>query len=217
MLAILFKDLRLELRGRAGVSSLLVLGLLVLLVFQFALPDSPTPEHAAAGMWLSFLFAGTLGAQRTFLLERENQCLDGLLTSPVNPASIYVAKVLGMIIMLTSLQAIVLPLTLLFTGVSFLDHPFALVGVCFLGNVGFSSFVIVFSAVSVRIPAREMMLPLLVFPLLIPLLISAVKASAILLSSRPLADATAWIQVLVAFDLMFAVAGWLLFGHVVQE
>lgn len=217
MLPILLKDLRLELRGKAGAASLFVLGLLVLLVFQFALPERPTPEHAAAGMWLSFLFAGTLGSQRTFLVERENQCLDGLLASPVDPASIYVAKALGTLVTLTVLQAIVIPLTALFTGIGLLSHPWALAGVCLLGNVGFSAVVTLFAAISVRIPSREMMLPLLVLPLLVPLLISAVKASAILISSRPVSEAAAWIQVLVAFDLLFSVAGWLLFEQVVRE
>ena len=217
MLPILLKDLRLELRGQSGAASIFVLGLLVLLVFQLVLPERSTPEHAAAGMWLSFLFAGTLGSQRTFLLERESQCLDGLLTSPVEPAAIYCAKALGTLITLTILQAIVIPLTGLFTGVSILEHPVALAGVCLLGNIGFSAVVTLFAAISVRIPAREMMLPLLVFPLLVPLLIAAVKASAILLSARPAADASAWIQVLVAFDVLFVTAGWLLFELVVRE
>ncbi len=83
---ILRKDLRIEFRSKAGLVSIFVLGLLVLLIFQFAVPEKPTPESAAAALWISFVFAGTLGAQRTFLLERENLCLDGLKTAPIDPA-----------------------------------------------------------------------------------------------------------------------------------
>ena len=89
------KDLRVELRSPAGLAAIFVLGLLVLLIFQFAVPEKPTPESAAAALWISFVFAGTLGAQRTFLLERDNLCIDGLKTAPIEPAVIFLAKMLG--------------------------------------------------------------------------------------------------------------------------
>lgn len=217
MWAILQKDLTVEFRSREGLSALFVLGLLVLLVFQFAMPETPTPQSAAAALWLAFLFAGTLGAQRTFLLERENLCIYGLLTSPIDPASIFVAKMLGTLTTLTVLQAVVVPLAAVFTGIVPSAHPVAFAVVCLLGNAGFSAVATLFAAVSVRTRAREVMLPLLLFPLLVPLVIAAVRASAILLGGGTVGEASVWLQVLVAFDVTFATAGWLLFDQVVRE
>lgn len=217
MWAIVRKDLLVEWRTKSGVVSLFVLGLLVLLIFAFAVPGEPTPELAAAALWLSFLLAGTLGAQRTFLLERDNLCLHGLLASPIDPGSIYLAKLLGTAATLGVLQAVVVPLAGLFFRVVPSRHPFGFLGVCLLGNVGFSAVVTLFAAISVQSKAREMLLPLLVFPLVVPLVIAGVKASAILLGPGSLGEASSWIQVLGAFAAMFVAAGWLLFEHVVRE
>ena len=217
MLAILAKDLRIELRTREGVSSLAVLGLLVLLVFQFAFPERPTPEAAAAALWLAFVLAGTIGAQRTFLLERENACMHGLVTAPLDPAMIFVAKMLGNVVILTVLQFLVVPLTVVFFNVTPTGHLGWLAVVCFLGNVGFSAVTTLFAAISVRIRAREVMLPLLVLPLVSPLLIASVKASARLLGDGSAAEVSVWIQVLAAFDVIFTASGWLLFEYVVRE
>lgn len=216
MWPILLKDLRIEFRSKAGLLSLFVLGLLVLLIFQFSLPERPTPESAAAGLWLAFVFAGTLGAQRTFLLERENLCIEGLKTAPIDPASIFLAKMLGTLIGLTILQAVVVPLTVLFFAVA-PKAPFLFVGVCVLGNLGFSALATLFASISVGTRAREIVLPLLTFPLLVPLVIAAVKASAVLLGGGSPAEATVWVQVLIAFDVIFTVAGWLLFEQVLRE
>ncbi len=217
MWPILEKDLRIEFRTQSGLASIFILGLLVLLIFQFALPEKPTPEAAAAALWISFLFAGTLGAQRTFLVERENLCFEGLLTSPVDPGAIFFAKMLGTLVTLTILQAVVVPLTALFFGIAPSAHPFSFALVCFLGNAGFSSVATLFAAISVATRAREVLLPLLVFPLLVPLVIAAVKCSGMLLAGRSLGDAGVWVQVLVAFDVLFVIAGWLLFEYVVRE
>lgn len=216
MWPILCKDLRIEFRSQAGLLSLFVLGLLVLLIFQFSLPERPTPEAAAAGLWLAFVLAGTLGAQRTFLLERENLCIEGLKTAPIDPASIFLAKMLGTLVSLTILQVVVVPLTVVFFAVT-PRAPLGFLGVCVLGNVGFSALVTLFASISVGTRAREVVLPLLTFPLLVPLVIAAVKASAVLLGGGDPAEATVWVQVLVAFDVVFTVAGWLLFEQVLRE
>jgi heme exporter protein B len=211
---ILVKDLRIEFRSQTGLVSLFVLGLLVLLIFQFALPEKPTPESAAAGLWLSFVFAGTLGAQRTFLLERDNLCIEGLKTAPIDPASIFLAKMIGTLVSLTILQAVVVPLTAVFFGVA-PRAPLAFALVCLLGNVGFAALATLLASMSVGTRAREVILPLLLFPLLVPLVIAAVKASAVLLGGA--GESAVWIQVLICFDVVFTVAGWLLFEHVLRE
>ena len=214
MWQILVKDLRIEFRSQTGLVSLFVLGLLVLLIFQFALPEKPTPESAAAGLWLSFVFAGTLGAQRTFLLERDNLCIEGLKTAPIDPASIFLAKMIGTLVSLTILQAVVVPLTAVFFGVA-PRAPLAFALVCLLGNVGFAALATLLASMSVGTHAREVILPLLLFPLLVPLIIAAVKASAVLLGGA--GESAVWIQVLICFDVVFTVAGWLLFEHVLRE
>jgi len=213
---ILAKDLRIEFRSKAGLAAVFVLGLLVLLIFQFAVPEKPTPESAAAALWISFVFAGTLGAQRTFLLERDNLAIEGLKTAPIDPASIFLAKMLGTLLGLTILQAVVVPLTVLFSGIV-PRAPLALAVVCLLGNVGFSALATLFASIAVGTRQREVILPLLVFPLLVPLVIAAVKASAVALGSGRPEDAGVWLQVLIAFDVVFSVAGWLLFEHVLRE
>lgn len=220
MLAILRKDLALELRTKEGISSLFVLGLLVLLIFQFAMPERPTPDTAAAALWLAFVLAGTLGVQRTFLIERDALCLYGLLTAPIDPSAIYVAKALGNVILLTLLQLFVVPLIALFFGVSPPVGLGSLAGfalVLLLGNVGFSAAAALFAAISVRTRAREVMLPVLLFPLLAPVMIAAVQSTAKLLAGESIADVSPWIQVLVAFDAIFGAAGWILFEQVVRE
>jgi heme exporter protein B len=214
---ILAKDLRIELRGREGIVSLLVLGLLVLLVFQFAAPEPATPEAAAAAMWIAFVLAGTVGVQRAFLLERENLCLHGLVTAPVDPSSIFLAKLAGTVLQLGALQLFTVPLVALFFNVSLAGRPLALGVVCLLGNLGFSAIATLFAAIAVRTRAREVMLPLLVLPLVAPVLIGSVEASAALLGGAPLAAVSTWLQVLGAFDVVFVVAGWLLFEHVIRE
>jgi heme exporter protein B len=214
MWPILVKDLRIEFRAQAGLVAMFVLGLLVLLIFQFALPAKPTPESASAGLWLSFVFAGTLGAQRTFLLERDNACIEGLKTAPIDASSIFLAKMLGTLVSLMVLQAVVVPLTAVFFGVM-PRAPLAFALVCVLGNVGFAALATLFAPMSVGTRAREVVLPLLLFPLLAPLVIAAVKASAVLLGGA--GESAVWIQVLVCFDAVFTVAGWLLFEHVLRE
>ena len=214
MWPILRKDLRIEFRSKVGLAAMFVLGLLVLLIFQFALPAKPTPESAAAGLWLSFVFAGTLGAQRTFLLERDNACIEGLKSAPVDAASIVLAKMIGTLVSLTVLQAVVVPLTAVFFGVA-PQAPMMFALVCLLGNLGFAALATLFASMSVGTRAREIVLPLLLFPLLAPLVIAAVKASAVLLGGA--GESAVWIQVLVCFDAVFVAAGWLLFEHVLRE
>lgn len=216
MWPILAKDLRIELRSRAGLLSVFVLGLLVLLIFQFSLPDKPTPASAAAGLWLAFVLAGTMGAQRTFLLERDNACIEGLKTAPIDPAAIFAAKMLGTLVSLTILQIWIVPLSVLFFA-AVPRSPAAFALVCFLGNVGFSAIATLFASISVGTRAREVVLPLLTFPLIVPLMIAVVNASAALLGAEGDGDARVWIQVLVAFDVIFTVAGGLLFEYVLRE
>ena len=217
-LAILLKDLRIEWRTRESLSSVFVLGVLLLVVFSVAhdAPPEAAPTLAPAVLWVTFVFTGLLGIQRGFLLERENDCLAGLLTAPLDPAAIYVGKLLANMALLGAMQAIVLPLTGLFLHLDLLPVLPGLVLVCLLGNVGFAALGTLFAAIAVRTRAREVMLPLLLLPLLVPLLIGAVTVTRAVLGGG-LGEAREGLAVLMAFDVVFAVAGWLLFAYVVRD
>jgi len=217
-LAILRKDLRIEWRTKESLSSLIVLGVLLLVALTVAY--DPTPETAATlappVLWATFVFTGLLGIQRGFLVERENDCLAGLLGAPIDPASIFAGKLAANLVLLAAMQAIVVPLVGLFLHVDLGASLGGLVVVLLLGNLGFAALATLFAAIAVRTRAREVLLPVLLLPLLVPLLIGAVKATEHVLASG-LAAAGDALGVLAAFDVIFTVAGWLLFTYVVRD
>jgi heme exporter protein B len=216
--AILLKDLRIEWRTKESLASVVVLGVLLLVVFTVAHDPEPeaAPALAPAVLWVAFVFTGLLGIQRGFLLERENDCLSGLLSAPVDPAAIYAGKLLANVVLLGVTQAVVVPLVGLFLHVDLWGVLPGLIAVLVLGNVGFASLATLFAAVATRTRAREVMLPLLLLPLLVPLLIGAVTATRAVLGGG-LGAARDGVAVLVAFDVVFVVAGWLLFAYVVRD
>jgi heme exporter protein B len=217
-LAILRKDLRIEWRTRESISSLVALGILLLVVFTIA--HDPTPEEqprlAPSVLWATFVFTGLLGVQRSFLLEREQDCLAGLLLAPIDPAAIFAGKLIANLVLLGVMQAIVVPLVALLLHVDFLPVLPGLLLVLTLGNVGFSAGATLFTAMATRTRAREVLLPLLLLPLVLPVLIAGVKATQAVLASG-LGGAGDAIGVLAAFDVVFVVAGWLLFTYVVRD
>lgn len=217
-LIILRKDLRIEWRTRESVSSLVTLGILLLVVFTVA--HDPTPEEAVrlapSVLWATFVFTGLLGVQRSFLLERDQDCLAGLLLAPIDPAAIYVGKLLANLVLLGTMQAIVVPLVALLLHVDFSAVLPGLLVVLSMGNLGFAASATLFAAIAVRTRAREVLLPLLLLPLSLPVLIAGVKATQAVLAGG-LAAAGDALGVLGAFDVIFTVAGWLLFTYVVQD
>jgi heme exporter protein B len=216
--AILLKDLRIEWRTRESLASVFVLGVLLLVVFSVAHDPEPdaAPALAPAVLWVTFVFTGLLGIQRGFLLERENDCLAGLLSAPLDPAAIYAGKLAANVVLLGVTQAVVVPLVGLFLHLDLLTVLPGLIVVLLLGNLGFAALATLFAAVAVRTRAREVMLPLLLLPLLVPLLIGAVQSTRTVLADG-LGGARDGLAVLGAFDLVFLVAGWLLFEYVVRD
>lgn len=214
---ILYKDLVLELRTREALSGLVMLVLLILLTFTFALDPDGASAAAPAVQWVTFIFAGLMAIQRSFLVERENGAWYGLLLCPIDRGVIFIAKMASNVIVLGIAQVVLLALLALFLRVSVPVAPFALLFVNILGLVGFAALATLFAAISVRLRAREMMLPLLVLPLLVPLVICAVEASRLVMAGGTIESAGAWIRVLATFDVIFSVAGWMLFEQLVQE
>ena len=217
-LAILMKDVRIEWRTRESLASVFVLGVLLLVVLVVA--HDPAPEAAPAlvpaVLWVSFVFTGLVGIQRGFLLERENDCLAGLLSAPLDPADIYAGKLAANVVLLTVTQAVVVPLAGLFLHADLWAVLPGLLVVLGLGNVGFAALATLFAAVAARTRARETLMPLLLLPFLVPLLIGAVQATQAVLAGG-LGGAREAVAVLVAFDVIFAVAGWLLFAYVARD
>lgn len=217
MWSILRKDLLLELRTKESLSALVVLVMLILLTFTFALDPEGARAAAPAVLWVTLIFAGLLAVQRAFLVERESGAWYGLLLCPVDRGAIFLAKMIANLVILSVAQAVLMVLLVL---VLRLDVPAAPVGLAVvntLGLIGFSALATLFAAIAVRLRAREMLLPLLVLPLLVPVVICAVEASRILLGGGSAASAGVWLRVLATFDVIITVTGWLIFEQLVLE
>ena len=217
--AILWKDLQHEWRSRELVLVMALFSLLVIILFSFALgvhPDDPEAV-ASALMWIAFSFAGILGLNRSLALERENRSLQALLLSPVDRSWIYLAKAVGNLTFILVVELAVFPLTLLAFNVEFPVHWGITSVVLFLGAAGFTAVGTLLAGIASGTRVRDWLLPLLLFPVEVPVLISSVKATWILLSGRPVDEVWIWVQILVVFDVIFLVISLLAFEHVVEE
>jgi heme exporter protein B len=219
MLALLRKDLQIEFRTKETLAALLLLGLLTLVVLSFAFdPTSELRVEAAPGaLWVAVIFAGVLGLNRSFLAERENDCLQGLLLCPVDRGTIYLAKTVGNFLFMLVAQLVIVPIFIFFFN---LPVTPALGGVFLslaLGLLGFAAIGTLFAAISVRTRAREVMLPLLLLPLAVPIFIAGVKVTGRMLLGKPLADVAPWLNLMLGFDVIFLVVGWLVFEYAVEE
>ena len=218
-LAILRKDLILELRGGRSTTALVSLALLVLVVLTFALERTAGggPASAAGARWIALVFAGMLGATRVMVAEHENGCLRALLLSPVDRAVLYLAKLTASATFMIAAALAATIMAMLFFNLEVSDSLATLAIVLILGALGFSALAILLAAISIRARGGELLLPLLIVPLFVPALIAGVKASAAALSGAGLAAAREWVGILMAFDVLFIAAGYLLFEHVVGE
>ena len=219
MWALIRKDLQIEFRTKETLASLLLLGLLTLVVLSFAFdPTSDLRVEAAPGaLWVAVIFAGTLGLSRSFLAERDNDCLQGLLLCPVDRGTIYLAKTVGNFLFMMMAQLAIVPIFVFFFN---LPVTTSLAGVFLslvLGILGFAAVGTLFAAISVRARAREVLLPLLLLPLVVPLFIGGVKVTERMLAGKPLADVAAWLNLMLGFDMVFLVVAWLVFEYAVEE
>ena len=216
--AILWKDLHIEWRTRESISGLIALGVLLLVVFTIA--HDPTREEqtklAPTVLWATFVFTGLIGVQRSFLLEREQDCMAGLLMAPIDPAAIFVGKLAANLVLLGGMQAIVVPLVAILLHVDFLPVLPELLVVLSLGNLGFAAGATLFTAMAVRTRAREVLLPLLLLPLTVPVLIASVKATALALGARP-PEPLPWLQLLLGFDVIVVATSFLVFEYILDE
>lgn len=219
MLALLWKDLVLEARSRETLPALFVLGLLVLVVFDFSLDLAPeeTGRFAAGILWVSIVFASVLALGRTFLIEREGSCIEGLLTSPLDRGSIFLAKLAVNTILLLAFEALLLPAFALLYGVSLTANLPGLLAVMAAGTLGIAATGTLFALAALGTRAREMVLPLLVLPLQVPLLIAVVQSTSAVLEGAALASLGLKGTLLVSFDVLFVTLGWMLFEYVLVD
>jgi heme exporter protein B len=222
--AIIWKDIRAELRTKDIFSSMFVFALLAVIVFNFAfelrVPDMKmvVPDI----IWVAVSFAGTLGLNRAFVIEQDKGSLAGLLLAPVDRAAIYFGKMLGNLLFMLVVEAILLPLVMIFfnlptqsDGTSLLTGPHLLV--IFLGTLGFAAVGTIFAGIAVNTRAREVLLPILLFPVLVPVLVAGVKMTGGLLDGETLADLANWLRLVVVFDVVFVLVAYLTFEYVVEE
>jgi len=211
-----WKDLLTELRTREVTGSVLVFALLVLLVFNFTfdLRVEQVLDVAPGVLWVTFIFAGTLVLNRAFTLEKDRGCLDGLLLLPVDRSALYLGKMLTNTLFMFLVEAITLPVYVVLFD---LPLPPLLLLVVFLGTVGFAAVGTLFAAMTVHTRAREVLLPVLLFPIVVPVIVAAVKLSAGLLDGVPLGEMVHWLRLLVAFDVIFLAVAYMTFDYVVEE
>jgi heme exporter protein B len=217
MLAVVWKDLAAELRSRELISSMLVFSVLVILIFNFALElDAQARSTVTSGViWVTLVFAGTLGLNRSMAVEKDRGCLDGLLLAPVDRTAIYFGKALGNWVFMLIVAAIVLPLySVLYNTSLFLP---GLLLVILLGTAGYTAIGTLLSAMAVQARTRDILLPILLFPVTVPLLIAAVKASGGYLQGLQMVDIQPWLNLLGAYDVIFIAAAFMVFDYVVEE
>ncbi len=217
VLAITWKDVLSEMRTREIIFSVLVFALLVIVIFNFAFGTSQeTMSLVAPGiLWVTFVFAGVLSLNRSFILEKEEGCLEGLMVCPVSREVIYVGKMLGSLLFMLIIEAIALPIFTVLFNLPVLSLQ--LVAITFLATVGFAAVGTLFSALAVNTKAREMVLPILFLPVVVPIIFSAVMASGLALSGESWGGMSSWLQIILAFDVIFLVASFLVFAFVIEE
>jgi heme exporter protein B len=218
-LTIAAKDIRAELRSRTALLSAVVFAALVLVIFNFA--RDPTAlaavDLAPSVLWVTFALAAMVALNRAFTIERENGALDGLLLAPVPREALFFGKLLANLAFVGTVEAVTLPLFVLFFNVDLGRALPGIVGVTVLATIGFVAVGTIFSAMAVRTRFAELMLPVLLLPFMVPPLIGAVQVTARLLVARPLSEMLGWLRLLALYDIVFVTLCTLAFAAVMDE
>jgi heme exporter protein B len=207
MLVIAGKDLRAELRTKEAINASLAFALVILLLFSFAFdPSEDTTREISGGLlWIVFAFAGTLVLNRSFAREVPNDCLDALVAAPISTAALFMGKALANFALVIAVELVSLPVFGIFYNVQWTRQFWALLLVLALGTWGLTVIGTIFSALTVNIRLRELMLPLLVYPVMIPALMGAMRLSTDLVAGKPLSSENeVWLRMLLAFDVVFS-------------
>ena len=216
-LAVARKDLLAEIRSRDLLSAMFAFALLVILVFNFALElDVTTRSSVTSGvLWVTFIFAGTLGLNRALAIEKDRSCLDGLLLAPVDRTAVYFGKFISSLAFMLIVEIVVLPVYGLLYNMNLL-HP-GLLLVILLGSTGFIAAGLLLSSMTIQTRTRDVLLPVVLFPVVLPVVIASVKASAGYLQGLDPADILPWINQLIACDVIFIAVALMTFDLIVEE
>ncbi len=217
--AILWKDVLVERRTKESTVAMVFFAALVLFIFAFALgADRTRLREASPGLlWVAFVFTGVLGLARGFQVERENDALEGLLLHPGDKGAIYLGKLAGNLLFVGGVELLVIPLMAVFYNLDLWAVAPAVLGVALLGTLGFAALGTLYAALTASFRFREVLLPLLLLPATVPVLLGGVEATGALIRDGALGDASRWIGILAAFDVVYLTACLLLFEYVIED
>jgi heme exporter protein B len=217
--AIFWKDILTEYRTKDALTSMLLFGLLVILMFHFAFePDSLETEKYGPGLlWVTFIFAGILGMGRSFTAEKENDNLQSLMLAPVNWGAIYLGKMLANLLFMLLAEVAILFCFAVFFNVDLAPRLGWLAGITLLGTLGFASVGTILAAISMNTRMSDVMLPILFLPVALPVVLGAVESTAAVLTDPPGAALSFWLRFLIVFDVIFLTLPLLLFDYVLEE
>jgi heme exporter protein B len=218
-LRIAWKDLRIEVRSKEIFATMAFFGTLLVVIYSFAFSDPIAVRAAAPGMlWVSFAFTGTIALGRAFDRERENDTMRALLLAPVPRLSVFLGKAVAMTVLVLAVAVIVVPLLALFLGAPLFEFAGQLVISVVLGAIGISVVGSVFAATLLKVRSRDVLLPVILYPLLIPLFVAGTKSTAALVAVHPNLEAAAyWTQFLGIYDAAFLVLSLWVFESLVIE
>ncbi|MCH7927293.1 MAG: hypothetical protein E2O67_02225 [Deltaproteobacteria bacterium] len=219
IISIVRKDFISEFRSRDMFISMFTFSLIIIFVFNLVLDLTSNIKNivSPAVLWITFLFSGSIGLSRSYSLEKESEAIKGLLLAPVDRSLIYMGKFFSNLIFLLIIEIITIPIFIILFNYDFSIKIIEIMLVIFLGTIGFSSVGTLFSAISLNTRLREVLLPILYFPIIIPVLLNAVRITRSLLSGESLSSNSSSLQVLIAFDIIFLSAGILLYEYVIEE
>ena len=218
-MAIVWKDFVTEFKTRELFSAMFIFALLVILIFIFSVNLSivKASEVGPGILWVAFLFSGTLGLNRSFVLEKENGCLMGLVLAPADRTTIYFGKLISNFVFLTAMELFILPLFMVFFNIDLLEHLLPLLLVIFLGTLGFCTLGTLLSSLSSNLKTREIMLPILLYPLLVPIVIGVVRMTGQILAGEPLSGMMNWIGLTASFDIIYIGVSIMTIDHILEE
>src|SRR5256712_12281333 len=218
MSAIIFKDIVIEMRNKESITSMLMFGVLVLVVFQFAFETINVERGllAPGTLWVAFSFAAILGLNRSLAMEIDNDCLQGLLLAPISRGELYLGKVASNFIFMMIAEVIVLPIFVIFNNLKFNLQFLEIAGIAVLGTFAIAAIGSILSTISANTRMKEVMLPVLQIPLTVPVVISSVEATSMVLSGDT-KGISSWLYLLAGVSIVYLTVSYLVVAFVVEE
>jgi heme exporter protein B len=214
--AIVFKDVAIEYKNKEAFSSMLLFGLLVVVVFSFAFEGTERKELAPGMLWVAYSFAGILGLNRSLNVEIDNDCLQGLLLSPLSRGDLYLGKLLGNLAFTLLAELVILPLFVILNNLAFDVSLLWIVGITLLGTLGFVAIGTTLSLISAQTRMKEVLLPVLQIPMTFPVILSAVQATSLVMSDDS-GGISFPLSLLGIFSTVYITASYFVFEYIVEE